>query len=504
MLKTKHIIYRILGVLLVIIIINIISSSLFLRIDFTADKRFTLDRATRRILKEVETPIIVTLYVSKDLPPNIDRTVQEMRDLLTEYNQYSNNNIEFEYVNPNKNEETELEARNAGIEPIPIEIREKDEVKIQRVFLGMVIQVGNRSETIPIIKPGIAMEYTLSTLIKKLTVTQKADVGYIWGHGEPEYPQILQLLQEINIQYNIPKVNLNNEPDLSKFKTLMIVAPTKQFSTSDFNRLDSYLAQGGNLMIAINRVNGILADGVGVTQNTGLEKWLLQKGLNIQDDFILDKKCGTVTVQRSGLVNYSQQINFPYIPIISNFGRHSITDGIETIALQFASPISYCGDTTKHFTPLAFTSNISGKVKAPISFDITKVWRTSDFMHPNLTVAAALQGKFGGTKDAKMCIIGDGDFVINASAAKNFNIHQDNINFFANAVDWLSDDSGLISLRTKGISSRPLNELSDRNVFLIKYLNLLLPIFIVCVYAFIKFQIRRKKRLKRMQSGYIE
>jgi len=487
-----------------IIFLNAISSVYFIRADFTEDKRYTLDRSTKRILREVDKPIIITLYISNDLPPDVNRTVLDLKNLLTEYSQYSNKKIDFEYINPNKNKELEQQALDAGINPVPLEIREKDQLKVQRVFLGMSIQVGDRSEIIPLIKPGTSMEYTLSTLIKRLTIREKPEIGYITGHGEPSLAALDQAMKELSVLYDVNPIHLLSEPDLNKYKTLLLIGPMATISSTQLGRLDDYLAQGGSIFIAMERVNGMLNDGIGIDVSTGLEKWLEKKGLYVEDSFIVDKKCGTVTVHQQGFFSYPQQINFPFLPVISRFKNHTITEGLETVILQFASPITYIGDSTLQYTPLAFTSKISGKLKAPISFNIGRVWRAQDFLYPDLTVAATIQGFMGGEKEAKICLIGDGNFMVNGTGSSRIPIQKDNINFIANAVDWLSDDSGLMTLRTKGVSSRPLNEFTDSRVFLIKYINFLLPLLLMIIYGVIRFERRRRCRNKRMKPGFIK
>lgn len=504
MTKRKNIIYSSLVVAGILIILNFIASVFFFRADFTEDKRYTLDRATKRILSEVETPIIMTLYVSENLPPDVNRTVQDLKNLLTEYNNYSRKKIDFEYINPNANEELEQEAIEAGINPVPLEVREKDQIKVQRVFLGMSIQVGDRSEIIPLIKPGIVMEYTLSTLIKRLTIKNKPKIGYIVGHGEPGLESLDQVMAELSILYEVKPIHLLSEPDLSKYKSLMIVGPMGTISSTQLGRLNQYLAKGGNLFVAIDRVNGLLNDGIGISVNTGLEAWLLKKGIFVDDSFIVDKKCGTVTVHQQGYFSFPQQINFPFLPVVSKFANHTITDGIETIILQFASPLTFVGDSSMTYEPLAFTSDISGKLKAPISFDIGRAWRARDFLYPNLTLAAAITGYMGGEKEAKICVVGDGNFIVNGRGSNKIPIQKDNVNFLANAMDWLSDDTGLMSLRTKGVSSRPLKEISDGKVFFLKYLNFLLPIILIIAYGLFRFRLIRRKRTKRMKSGFIK
>ena len=114
--------------------------------------------------------------------------------------------------------------------------------------------------------------------------------------------------------------------------------------------------------------------------NTGLETWLNNKGIEVAPNFVVDAKCGAVTVnQRQGFFSYNTQIKFPYIPIISNFADNPAVKGLESVVLQFASSINFNGDTSKiHYTPLAFSSSHSGTNNAPVYFDIQKQWNDAE------------------------------------------------------------------------------------------------------------------------------
>ncbi len=102
-----------------------------------------------------------------------------------------------------------------------------------------------------------------------------------------------------------------------------------------------------------------------------------------------------------------------------------------------------------------------------------------------------------------MVVIADGDFAINGSGQQARQQNKDNVNLMVNAIDYLSDDTGLIELRTKGITSRPLDELEDGRKAFLKWLNLLLPILLIVIIGFIRSQQQRNLRYKRMEEGYI-
>jgi hypothetical protein len=65
------------------ILINLLAYEYHVRLDLTEDKKYTLSKATRDILENLEEPVTVKAYFSKDLPPNIIRTREDFQDLLS-------------------------------------------------------------------------------------------------------------------------------------------------------------------------------------------------------------------------------------------------------------------------------------------------------------------------------------------------------------------------------------------------------------------------------------
>ena len=133
--KTAKITSTIILITAIVIIINILSKSYNFRLDFTEGKEYTLSKATRNILKELDKPVTVTAYFSKDLPPNISNVSDNLKDMLIEYGNRSDGMVVFTFVNPNEKEELEQEAMKNGIQPVMINVREKDQVKIGRAHV---------------------------------------------------------------------------------------------------------------------------------------------------------------------------------------------------------------------------------------------------------------------------------------------------------------------------------------------------------------------------------
>ena len=71
-----------------------------------------------------------------------------------------------------------------------------------------------------------------------------------------------------------------------------------------------------------------------------------------------------------------------------------------------------------------------------------------------------------------------------------------------NSIDWMTDDTGLIDLRTKGIKYRPIDDLKDSKKTFLKYLNFLLPLILVLLYGLYRIQSNKFKRIHLMSKNY--
>jgi gliding-associated putative ABC transporter substrate-binding component GldG len=500
--KTAKITSTIILVAAIIIIVNILSESYSFRLDLSEGREYTLSKATRNILKNLDKPVTVKAYFSKDLPPNVASVSGNLKDMLIEYSNRSKGMVVYKFVNPNENDELEREAVQNGIRPVMINVREKDQVKQQKAYLGAVVSIGEEKEIIPLFEPGAPMEYALSTAIKKLSVVNKPAIALIQGHGEPLMNEVSQAYSELSVLYDVESFKMTDTTNIpEKFRTIAIIRPTDTISPVHLAKLDNFLARGGNIFIALNRVEGDFSTATGRALHTGLEDWLAQKGITVSDNFVIDASCGAVTLrQQQNNFIMETQVSFPYIPVISKFADNPVTKGLESVTLQFASPMTFTGDSTKKFIPLAFSSDKSGTVRAPLYFDVQKQWTQNDFPMSGIVVAGILEGRLSGNTDSKIIIVSDGDFVINGQRGNQ--LPQDNVNLMVNSIDWMSDDTGLIDLRTKAVTSRPIKNLPDGTKALLKWLNFLLPIVLIIIYELIRVQINRNKRIKRLEVSY--
>ncbi|MEQ6166373.1 GldG family protein [Ekhidna sp. MALMAid0563] len=501
--KKQTIIIQLLVIIAIVIIGNILSNQLYFRLDFTEDKRYTLSDASKDVLEELDDVITVTAYFSENLPPQLLNNRKDFEDMLVEYEQRSGGNVVYEFVNPNEDQAKEQEVQQKGIGPIMINVRENDRVEQMRAYMGAVLQMDDKKEIIPLIQPGAAMEYELTTSIKKLSIADKPKVALLQGHGEVSISAIPQLRQQLNVLYDVEPYSISETEDIPNFyRAVIIAAPSDTIPQSHFEKLDNYLSNGGNIFVSYSNVQGDLQQGrLTTSPDIGLAGWLENKGIKIGSNFVIDAECTSITVtQRQGYFTINSQKEFPYFPRVSNFADHPMTRGLDELTFTFTSSVvPIAEDSTISITTIASTSPNSGVEPAPSFVDIQRRWSQGDFDMGVQSLAVAAEGINGF---GKIVVVGNGDFYVNGEGQQARQVQPDHVNFASNAVDWLADDTGLIALRTKGITSRPLESIDDSKKNMLKYGNVFAPIVLLLIYAFIRKMQNQRKKQKWMQGNF--
>ncbi len=485
----------------IVAVIFLLSRQYFVRLDLTEDKEYTMSKATKTILRGLEDPVDVKAYFSDNLPADLERVKTDFENLLIEYNNISKGKVNYRFINPGESPDKEQEAAQNGIQPVLINVREKDEASQKKAFMGAVIEYGDQKEVIPFIGQESAMEYDLTTAIKKVSVKDKPSLGLIQGNGEPTSSEMVQVIQALGVTYKVENLNLASEPSVpERFQALLLVSPKDSVPADQFQKLNDYLAKGGKIIAAVNAVDGDLSTASGSVAQSNVIPWLASLGVNIEPKFVIDASCAKVTVQQqhTGFFNFASQINFPYIPLISKFPDHPATKGLEAVIFQFASPIQFTSNGGGTFVPMVTTSAKAGVQDAPLTFDIQRRWSQADFPMSNIVLGGVVEG-VKSNPEAKLVVFSDSDFFISARG----DVNADNVNLLVNTVEWLCDKSGLAELRTKGVVYRPIKDLEEGQRAMIKYTNFFLPLILVGLVGFFRMQSNRNNRNRRMEEKYV-
>jgi ABC-type uncharacterized transport system involved in gliding motility auxiliary subunit len=167
---------RFLAYVVVIVLVNVAGMTLFFRLDLTANNIYSISRASKEVVSTLSEPLTINVFFTKNLPAPYNSTERYLRDLLEEYATYANQyfNYRFYDVSPEEGDvsretkENQELARGYGIFPVQIRAIQKDEVKFQKAYMGLVMIHGDLLERLPTITSTEGLEYKLTTTIEKL------------------------------------------------------------------------------------------------------------------------------------------------------------------------------------------------------------------------------------------------------------------------------------------------------------------------------------------------
>jgi ABC-2 type transport system permease protein len=207
---SKHV--RFLLYLAVVVLLNLAGTTLFFRVDLTANKMFSLSEASRTAVGTLSDHLTVKVFFTGQLPPPYNNIERYLRDLLAEYSVAGNRyfNYQFYDVSEGKGEETERNreiAQGYGVHPVQIQKFEQDEVRFQKAYMGMVLIHGDLIETIPAITTTEGLEYKITVKIGKMANEISALLGL------EENVKVLLFLSS-SLQAVAPYMNLTGLSDV--------------------------------------------------------------------------------------------------------------------------------------------------------------------------------------------------------------------------------------------------------------------------------------------------
>jgi len=509
---------KVVVVLAILILLNIISVRMFGRLDVTDNKLFTLSDASRELMKSLDDKVTINAYFTEDIPAPYNNNRRVLLDQLNEYKAYSGGNFQFEFIDPS-GEKGEQDAQQQGIAPVEVQVVKEDKLELKRAYMGLVFLYEDKKEVLPVIQNTSTLEYDISSTIKRLTSRARLKIGFLSGQGEPELKELSRAQQMLGKQYDLTTVDASKgQPVPADIAALVVMAPTQKFSDPVKYQLDQYLMRGGKVAFLLNKVDANLQNRFGQVIDLNLDDLLETYGLRINADLVRDAQCANISIVQSQFgFQMQSQVPFPYLPMASNFSQgNMMVKNLNGLVLFFVSSIDTArlGAKGLHGEILIRSSKQGGRQAGPFMLDPLQRYTREDFAEAGIPLAAMVQGRFPSaftgkpvpvdtaagaeqptantittSNDTRVILVGDGDFVRDQYLG-----NRDNLTFFANMVDYLVDDAGLITIRSKDVTMPPLEPTSDGTKKLVKYANLALPPLLVLAYGFVRWRMRKARR----------
>ena len=322
----------------IIIVVNFLSSHIFTRLDLTSGNIYSLSRASTKMVRGLDDPIIVRAYITKKLPFPYNTKARYTNDLLSEYRAKSRGKISLKLIDP-LDRDIKMEAQRSGIFPLQITEIKEGEYCVKEGYMGLAILYGDKREVIPVIENTATLEYDISSKIKKLIAQEKKHIVFTNGHQEIEPNE--KVIQKLREQYNISKVNPDTQDIPLDATSLVILGPKTEFGDTAVERINKALSVGKTCAFFLDKIDVNLEKFMGRKINTGLEGLLKSYGVEFKDGLVLDMQNQVVgiTMQR-GSFRMQNFIPYPFFPKVSNFDKENpIVRELESMVFPFVSPV---------------------------------------------------------------------------------------------------------------------------------------------------------------------
>ena len=150
-----------------LVLLNIVGHKAFIRFDLTAPKSYSLSKASKTVVKNLDSPLSIRVFFSDNLPATYTNVSQYVKDILVEYKGAANKNFSVSYMDMSKPENEEL-AANLGIQQVQIQELKNNEVGLKQVYMGLAVAYGDNIEIMNPIQSSDGFEFNLTTKISNM------------------------------------------------------------------------------------------------------------------------------------------------------------------------------------------------------------------------------------------------------------------------------------------------------------------------------------------------
>ena len=516
---------------LAVLMLNLLGGNVRGRLDLTRDDLFTLSDGSREILGELDDVVNLTLFVSDDLPQEIQLILRDVRDLVADLRGASNGMLNTAEVNPDDGEDETDQASSMGVMPIEFNVLRDDELQVRRGYFGLAVTYADEQEVMPVVDRADDLEFRLVSAIANMTMTEKPTLAFMSGFEAKESFQYRAFRESLADRYNITTVDLAADtlgppvvPD--SVDVLVVAAPAQPVSPMAARAIDSYLDGGGAALLLMERHTINPQSPMSMPVTTGLEDLLATRGVEASDEMVFDLASSERVQVPQGFFSVIRP--YPLWPIAFTGGEHAVVRDLGNASFGWAAPFTFDEDNAA-VTSLWTTTEGGGTQPPGGMIDPTQQFAASEDELGMHTLAVAIDPSLADTEaqgaedpedaeaedpaadeetpdptDAtgpmpggRIIAVGDGDFLEDRFAQNN----SQNVIFAANAVDWLAQDDALIGIRSKNRSPPALAFESDTGRNALKWGSLVgVPVLFI-LFGFVRVTQRATRAERRWNEG---
>lgn len=491
----------ILVLVIIAVVINLFGQSFTVRADLTDQNLYSLSSATKRVLKDLDDTVRLTLYRSKKLPAQVELVSRDVQDILGDYQKFGGRHIDFSIKYPDDDEDAAAEAQKKGIPAIRFNVVREDEFTLQNGYLGLVIEYLDEYETLPFLKNINDLEYRLTRGILALQSDAKPRLGFVSDFGGKDLEELSTLSGALREQYIVENIKLASSgeaeepekvPEIDEtIEILFISSPTQKYSESALTSVRNYIKKGGKIFWVVSGIN-VNQQALTVAVNkTGLEDILKENGITLNTDLVADLSSHETVNFSTGIFTYL--LPYPFW-VRANLQPHVLAGNIGQVMLPWASSLEISDKTSGSVDELIKTTNTGVRQKEGYVINPDQIPDFSTFDQAELILGVAMQDipAEEGSSAGRWVVISNNDFLNDGMISQ----YPQNANLALNALDWLGQNEALLSIRSKNSQPSVLIWESDARQTFARWGNIAgIPVLVAAFGAIWIYRRRRRSKL---------
>ena len=530
---------------------NVAAHVWVVRWDMTDDKHYSLSEASKTLLRSTDAPIEVSILLQGDLNSGFRRLKKATEETIAEMDVYGKLKIKnYELTSSSSDSLAAL-----GLQPIIIHEREQNGKTAQTtVYPYALMEYKGKRAVVTLLKNtrGLSGEENLNASIEQLEFAfmealhllqqnETPRIAILEGHGEPDEAHTYDLMSVLSKYYQIDRGVITSDAHvLDGYKAVLVVNPQSGFSDEERFVIDQYIMRGGAVLWSLNGVrfseDVLQREGFTpiVAMDLGLTDLLFRYGVRVNPALVQDVQCLPIPVNVSSDPSQPnlQPMPWTYAPLLLTSQGSPITRNMGQVMSTFVSPLDAVGgDDGIEKRILLATSTASRVTATPGEVDLNDLNPDmSKFQYEYVPIAVSLEGAFSSAYSHRMVpegittdepirktgvktrqvVIGSGSVLMNETQRgqvvpmgydRYSGMQFSNRDFAVNAVLWLTDSEGLISLREKSVALRLLNDkrAHDQRAQ-VQAISTVSPIAVLALIGGVVAIIRRKRYAYKVES----
>ena len=395
------------------ILFNSISFEVFHRFDFTGVSQYTLTSQTRETIGELDEPVEVVGFFSSSVSTSV---IDYAQSLLEEYQIYTDE-LSVEFIDPELNPD----------------IARKYQMESFETYYGVLIFKGSAGEK-RVYGPQVEeeAEHAFTSAIMEVSGNKQKMLYFTYGHGESVSDSALSILQD-NL-YAVDEVNLADTGAVPEDAAALIISgPMSDFAESETKALESYMQEGGCLLVMLNP-----------GYNGGLSDFLQTQSMKIDEGVIVDPSSYVVPRMNVLLVDENRNL--------FSLSKLFFPDAAAVVPLQDLPE-------GRVLVPLVWSKEDSWVDTDEA--DIEEFTYNSETDEKGTFAVGLVAYNEQDTSGSRIAVLGDSDFITESNI-----LNGNNANFFLLLTSWLTEGKDVVELERNVLPYRRLIMSSEQARFM--------------------------------------